>query len=53
VSDERQEPKTGDTSEAEAAATDELEDLSPSKGDSETVTGGSSGGWDRVENPIY
>jgi len=52
MSEERQDQNAGDTSEAEAAATDELEDLSPSESEGDAVTGGSGvgGGWDRVKN---
>jgi hypothetical protein len=50
MSDERQDQNTGDTSEAAAAATDEVEDLSPLENESDNVTGGSTGGWDRVKN---
>jgi hypothetical protein len=50
MSDERQDQNTGDTGEAEAAATDDVEDLSPSENESDAVTGGSTIGWNRVKN---
>jgi len=50
MSDEKQDQGTGETSEATAAATDELEDLTPSESDSDAVTGGGTSGWDRVKN---
>jgi hypothetical protein len=52
MSDEKQDQSTGESSEAAAAATDELEDLAPSENESDAVTGGSIPiGWNRVKNP--
>jgi hypothetical protein len=52
MSDERQDQNTEDTSQtaAAAAANDELEDLSPLENESDSVTGGSGLGWNRVKN---